>query len=90
MSEETDKNKSISLYEVLNVNRDATKEEIRKGYKKMSLLYHPGRTKNQSINHQIIIYLINHLMKFFFFKKPYIILLFSIQIPTNRQKSKRN
>jgi DnaJ-class molecular chaperone len=32
----------INLYEILELKPNATKEEIRKAYKKMSLLYHPG------------------------------------------------
>ena len=31
-----------SLYDVLGVTKDAGEDEIRRAYRKMSLIYHPG------------------------------------------------
>ena len=34
------------LYEILNVNKDSTQEEIKKSFRKLSLKYHPDRNAN--------------------------------------------
>jgi DnaJ-class molecular chaperone len=37
---------SQDLYENLGLSRDATSEQIKKRYKKLSLLYHPDKQKS--------------------------------------------
>lgn len=39
---------SNDFYEILGVNKNATKDEIRKSYKKLVIRYHPDRNKNPS------------------------------------------
>ena len=39
----TSKKKENSLYETLGVEKDATPEQIRSSYRKLSLKYHPDK-----------------------------------------------
>ena len=35
-------------YEILGVNRQASKDEIKKSYRRLAMKYHPDRNKNDS------------------------------------------
>ncbi|KAF0987950.1 hypothetical protein HZS_7365 [Henneguya salminicola] len=43
--------KEKSCYEVLNVNRNATKNEIKKSFRKLAGIYHPDVNKNVKTVH---------------------------------------
>ena len=38
---------SKNFYDILQVNKNATKEEIKKSYKKLALHYHPDKNKDE-------------------------------------------
>jgi|JXWR01.1.fsa_nt_gb curved DNA-binding protein CbpA len=37
---------TIDFYSVLNLNKDATFEDIKKSYRKLALRYHPDKSPN--------------------------------------------
>ena len=39
---------SKNFYDILQVNKNATKEEIKKSYKKLALHFHPDKNKDEN------------------------------------------
>ena len=38
--------RSEDLYKILEIDHNATQEQIKKAYRKLSMVYHPDRNKN--------------------------------------------
>ncbi|KAF2077820.1 hypothetical protein CYY_000865 [Polysphondylium violaceum] len=45
----TDINKGVDYYKVLEIKRDASEKEIKKAFRKLSIVYHPDRNKNDPL-----------------------------------------
>jgi curved DNA-binding protein CbpA len=45
-------NKNLNFYEILQVEKTATAEDIRKSYKKLSLIYHPDKQLNKLLSNE--------------------------------------
>ena len=43
-----------NYYEILNLNRNATTEEIREAYRKLAFKYHPDRNKESDTNERFL------------------------------------
>jgi len=43
----------LNYYQILEVSNNATEEEIKKSYRRLSLLYHPDRNPSPDANNKI-------------------------------------
>ena len=50
---------SSSYYDILQINRNATKEEIKNAYHKLAKIYHPDNKNSQSKDNQNVYLILN-------------------------------